>query len=309
MVTSETTGGAAPVDLNRLEAGFKTCRKATKAAFADYTWVLGNLSGDSRNRVWTLGAFLARALELLDTNVAPLARKQEWSEWREQLTDAFRGRGCSDDLYALAQVAHELQIAREYFFDIQAGVELAIRCKKFEAFDQWHQMGTRIGGSAVLALAPILGLEKSGYESAALACGEAIFLTQLLDAMGNNHHNILQFAPRMIARKCNVHLEALNPKRPGIEFIRFVRTLVARTEPFFNKGGKLVEYLDFDGKRVMKSLIAVNWDLLIHIKHSPEAIMQQRHQLTHGELLGFRLKHLLGTEGKVSVIPDGHPHH
>ncbi len=293
-----------------LSESYAACEKRTRKYLNDYRWVLSNLPRDQRQKVFALTAFLTRAIELLDTQVSPIARREEWGEWRDQVRDAFRGKDCDQELLALSEVVETLKIPREYFFDVQAGVELGIRCKKFEAFDQWMQMASRIGGSMMLALTHVLETEKSGCEESAMAAGEAMFLVHLTDEMGNGYHNLMQFAPRMLARNCNVHLEAENPKKPTVEFGRFIRMLLSRIEPKFETGGKLVNFMSFDGKRVVRSLIAIHWQMFVKMKQHPEYVLQHRHQVSPKEMLKLRFKHLMGLEGQVPVIHEGtHNHH
>ncbi len=285
------------------------CDQLTRKHFRDYRWVVGNLPREQRDQVFALTAYLTRALELMDSQVSAIARRDEWQEWRDQVRDGLRNNFRLPELPAIVDAVNRLEIPREYLFDVQAGVELAIRCKKFEAFDQWMQMASRIGGSMMLAMVHVLGFEKPGFEEAAMACGEAFFLVQLMDEMGNGFHNLMLYAPRMIARNCNVHLEGINPKNPGVEYARFIRSLTARIEPKFEQGGKLVNFMSFDGKRVIRSLVAIHWQMFVKMKQHPEFVLQRRHQLSAKEMLQLRFKHLMGLEGHVPVIHEGSSNH
>lgn len=299
----------APTHIVSLDASYKKCAEISREWFSEYRWTVGNLPRENRKYVFALTAYLARALELMNSQVSPIARREEWSGWRDEVRDGFRQKFNSPDMPAIIDTFEKFEISREFLFDIQGGVELAIRCKKLEAFDQWMQMASRIGGSIMLSMVPVLGFEKEGYEEAALACGDALFLTQLMDEMGNGHQNLMLYAPRNMARQCDVQLEAINPKNPGIEFSRFIRLLISRIEPRFEEGGKLIKYLSFDGKRVLRSMIAVHWQMLVKMKHFPERILQDRHQLTRKEMFHLRFKHLMGLEGRVPVIEEGTDDH
>jgi len=287
-----------------LDDSYKYCRKSSRKYFSNYFWTVGNISREQRRHVHALTAYLTKALDLMDSQISPIARHEEWTEWRDQLRDGLRGKFHSPEMPAVADTVEKFHISREFLFDIQSGVELAIRCKKFEAFDQWMQMASRIGGSMMLSLVPVLGYEKEDYEQAALACGEAIFLTQLMDEMGNGHQNLMLYAPRMLARKCNMHLDAINPKKPPIEFCRLIRTLISRIEPRYQDAGELVKYLSFDGKRVIRSLLAIHWQMLVKMKHFPELILQDRHQLSGKEMFQLHFKHLMGLEGRIPVFDE-----
>lgn len=287
-----------------LDESYTLCRKIAREKFSEFSWTIGNLPKDQCRHIYAIMAFLAKAMELQDINVSPVARRKEWQEWSESVRDAFRDRETEPELVALVDTIEQFEISREYLFDVLAGVDLALRCKNFEAFDQWLQLGSRIGGSIMLSAMPVLGFEEKGYEEAALACGEAIYLTQLIDEMGTGFHKVMHYAPRVDARKYGVNLEAINPKEPGKEFNRFIRRLVSRIEPLFEEGGKLIPYLSFDGKRVMRTLISIHWTLLMKMKVDPEGVLQNAHQLTKKDLLKFRFKHLMGWEGGVPYLEE-----
>jgi hypothetical protein len=55
--------------------------------------------------------------------------------------------------------------------------------------------------------------------------------------------------------------------------------------------------LTFDGQRVLKSLLAVHWELLNRAKENPGKLTTQALELNRRDIGRFRLKQLLGTEG------------
>ncbi len=292
-----------------LDESYRLCRKIARQSFSKHSWLVSNLPRDRKRHVHALAAFLSRAIELLDVQVSAKVRREEWSLWRDELRDALRGKDCKPELVALVDTVEQFEISREYLFDIQAGVEMGIRCQKIDAFDQWMQLGSRIGGSFLLASVPIVGFDEPGYETAAMACGEAVFLTQLIDEMGSGIQKVMHYAPRLEAEKYGVELDALNPRDPGKPFCRFVRRLVSKVEPLYADGGKLVKYLSFDGKRVFRSVVAMHWQLLMKMKGEPEGVLQNKHQLTRKDVIGLQMKHLMGLEGGVPALEDADADH
>ena len=93
--------------------------------------------------------------------------------------------------------------------------------------------------------------------------------------------------------------------------IRLIRLQVARIEQLFYEGGPLLNYLALDGRRILKTIVSVSWNMLMKIKQDPAKVLLASQELSPAERFRFRLKHLMGLEGGVVVLPADadHDHH
>jgi phytoene/squalene synthetase len=230
---------------------------------------------------------------------------------REDFRNNFMEEESTDQFPALLDTMQRFSIPQQYLHDIVAAADMCGRIERFTSFDQWLQLGCRLGGGTLLSLLPIVGIEKPEHEQSAIQCGQAIYLTHLLADITDEIQKLEYFLPAEDVDEFQVNLAKHNPAKPTREMSRLIRLQVSRIEKLFQGGGLVVNHLNLDGQRVMRTVVSVYWNLLMKIKLEPEKFLTGQGNLTRREQLWFKLKHLMGLEGGVSVLPDPseHEHH
>jgi phytoene/squalene synthetase len=282
------------------EYGLASCRRQVwRSPLRPWVWLVRNLPREKQDHLAAVFGLAVRAGRLLDMRVSRQVRKDQWADLRDELRDAFRSAtpAVAPEIAAVAHVARVWRIPIEYFFDHLAGIEMGIRYHRFEAFDQWRQFGCRVGGSLVLISAPIVGLVRTGYESAALALGQAVHLTSVLASCGTNCHRLISVLPAVDAFKCDVRLDEIDPDRPPAGWTQLVDLEIERIEAMYREGAELLNYLDFDGRRVVQSLLSACQWIVDRIRMAPEALLKSAVELPQGRWRLLQLRHFLGTEG------------
>ncbi len=293
-----------------VEKGYKNARAKSKRFFKSQLWMANNLPGQQRRAVNTLLSHLVQCIDFLDlesTNRLPL---EVWSEIREDVSDAFLGKCTTPDLAALADACITFKVPKQFLFDPLEAADTWIRNRGFETWEELKTFSCRFGGSFVCGLVPVLGYVKPDYEIPALRCGQAILLTQLLASCVTNFKQNKNFFAVEDLEDCEVELHRVKMRQPSKTFTFLVRLYCSRIEKMFYEGGQLINYLDYDGIRTMKSLLAYHWKMLVKMRAEPELVLADESVLTNRELLGLRSKHLLGMEGNIPILPDqDHDHH
>ena len=292
-----------------LEESYQLCEQVSRKRFADQRWMIGNLPRDKKGHVRAVMALAARSEKLCDIHIGRAARLDLLDDLREDIRNNFMEEESTDQFPALLDTMRRHKIPQQYMHDIVSAADLCVRTERFTSFDQWLQLGCRLGGGTILSLIPIVGAEKSDYEQAAISCGQAIYLTHLLSDIADEIQKLEYFMPTEDLKEFEVDLQKHNPAKPDKAMVRLMRFQVKRIEKLFEDGGHLINYLNLDGQRVMKTVISVYWNLLMKIKSEPETVLLEQAKLSRGENLRFKLKHLLGLEGGVSVIPSDDHHH
>ena len=297
------------LDSHAIERGYKNCRTAVNKFFKGQTWPASNLPRAERRAINTILFGLMRTIDLFDLESVSGLSLDVWHEIRDDLSDAFRDQCSSVELAALVDASRRFEIPKEYLFDPLRGADLWIRNHQFETFEELEAFCSFVGGSTMAAAAPVLGLVKPDHEIPAIQCGKAIMLTQILaTCIDDMKHNKVFFA-REDLEDCEVDIPRLKLRRPSKSFRFLVRRYVARTEQLFQEGGQFVNYLDYDGKRSLKSLLAVNWKMLTKMKIEPECIFSPDGVLTRGERLSLKSRHLLGMENRLPFVHEEEAHH
>lgn len=250
-----------------------------------------------------------RTIDLLDLESASALPLDVWHEVRDELSDAFRDKCSTVELAALVHTVRKFSIPKQYLFDPLRGADLWIRNRKFETFEELEAFCSFVGGSALTSTMPILGVIQPDYELASLECGKAIMLTQLLANCANDAKLNRFFLAEEDFVDCGVDKTQMKLRRGDKSFRFLVRLYVARIEKMLMNCKQLVQHLDFDGTRTLKSLLAMHWQMLLKMQHVPECILSEEGVLTGRELLILKSRHLMGMEKELAICEDEPAHH
>lgn len=300
-----------PIELNSssIERGYKSCHGAVKKFFKGRLWPTMNLPGVQRQALDTILFNLMRTIDLLDLESADGRSLDVWFEVRDDLSDAFRDKCSSVEVAALVDASRLFEIPKQFLFDPLRGADLWIRDQKFNSFEELESFCSFVGGSTLASAMPILGVIKPNYEVEAIECGKAIMLTQLLANCVNDIKRNKFFLAQEDLEDCEVDIPRLKLRRPSKSFRFLVRLYVSRIEKMFYNARHLGQYLDFDGKRTLNSVLAVNWQTLLKMQVDPERVLAERGVLTNREHLLLKSRHLLGIKKILPIFVDEDEHH
>ncbi|MDG2013366.1 MAG: squalene/phytoene synthase family protein [Pirellulaceae bacterium] len=291
-----------------LAESYQLCRERVRHRLGDWIWTTGNVDGETRNHLYALTALTVRTEKLCDIHLARAAREEMLEDLREDFRNNFMEEESTDQFPALLDTMNRYPIPQQYFHDIVAAADMCIRIDQFSNFDQWLQMGCRLGGGTLLSAVPILGFEKPGFEDAAIKLGQAIYLTRLLNDIADEIQKLEFFLPREDLVTFQVDLKHHNPSRPDPAMLALLDCMVERIERLYHEGGELLDYMALDGRRVLTTVVAVSWSLLLKIKRDPKSVLLAPAELSASDRWRFRLKHILGLEDAVEVLNAGSGH-
>ncbi len=294
---------------DRVQPGYKNCRTTVKKFFKDYLFVGGNLPGEKQRGLDPLLTHLIKAIDMLDLESDNGQSLEVWTEIRDELHESLSGYPQSAEQAALADVTIKHEIPETFLFDVLDGADHWIRNRKFETYDELLEFAAQTGGATMAACVPVLGFEKPGYETAAVRCGQAIMLTQLLANCATSAKQNRNLLPVADLDECEVVLHRMKLRQGGDSIKHLVRLMCFRIEKLFYEAGKLVPHMDFDGARTVKSLLGIHWLMLVKMRREPELALAEEGVLSRGDMFKLKTKHLLGLEGNIPVIPEDHGHH
>ena len=298
------------VDATTLEQGNRMCSAAVKRSMSDFLWIIKNLPREQQGAVQALLSHLIRTADYLDLESSNGLPLDVWCEFRDDLSEAFLDSYASADLVPLVDACRKYDVPKQYLFDMLDGVDGWIRQRGFQTYDELEVFAYRFGGSAMTAMVPIVGYEKEGYEEAAVAAGQAIFLTRILANMVADFKVNKHFIAKADIEETGLSISRMKVRKVCPSLKHLVRLYGSRIEKLMYKGGHLYEYLDFDARRCFKSLMAVHWSMLMKMRLNPESVLDQEGVLSRRELFGMKTRHVMGTETDLPIIPQGgHGHH
>lgn len=289
--------------------GFKNSRSAVRSMFQEAMWVTNNLPREKRRELDAVGSHLVRCMDLLDLESTEGLPLDVWKEIRDELSDSLCGKAQTPEHVALAHVVERHQIPKQFIFDMANGADYWIRFRRFDTWEQLDTFASNIGGGAMAAACSVLGIEKPGYEVPAIHCGKAIFLTQRLANCVADLKANRNFLAEEDLDRFNVDVHRIKMKQEFPELKQFVRFTVSRLEKLFAEGSKLTSHLEFGASRSVTSLLCMHWRMLTRMRIDPESIYNPQGVLTRRDMLGLKSRHLLGTEGGISIFADNDSGH
>jgi phytoene synthase len=288
-----------------LEQSYQIARQRALQALHDYRWAVSNISRNDQRHLFAVLALSVRTAELCNLHIGRPARQHLLDDLREDMRNNFMEEESSDQFPALLDTMRRFEIPQQFLHDIVSAADYCLRHNRFDSFDEWLQFGYRMGGATILAASQVFGIHHREHELPAIACGQAICLTSLLDHAGREIQTLQFFMPADLVGELGVDLAQHNPLQPDPAMLQLVRLLVSRIEKLYWQGGPLIRHLDLDGQRTMKSLISLFWDRLMQIKSDPAQALRVGRSKAEGPPWRFRVLHWMGLEGKSPVLSEG----
>ena len=309
--TPQDTTEYLQIDSQVLDLGYKSCKASAKHFFGPYMWMISNMTGHHRRGMDAVLAHLARVssfLELLSSDGLPL---ETWADYRSEISQALAGQCRKSELAALADTVNRFQIPRQFIFDPINAADSRIRNKDFKTFDQFSAFTSQLGGSPMAAFMQIFEIEgdPKRWQSLAIRGGQAALQAQLLSTFVQDLQQGQMFIPQCELSACQVDLETVRAGEADKSFRHFCRVQASRIEAKLEGLGQLVPDVEFDGQRVLTSLLAYFCNLLFKIKSDPASLFEPEGPLSKREMFKYKAKHWMGLQGKVACIPDEEHHH
>ena len=297
-------------DLERLiEQGYRDCQLLVKKRFGKLRWIISNLPSDHQRQLAPILSHLIRILDLFSLESADGRPLDIWNETRFELNEALLGTSQDAELMALADIASRYQIPHQFLFDPYFGCDVWIRQHQFPTFTELDSFLAQVGGSFMISATPVLGVTKLGFEEVAMDCGKAVLLTALLaNFVADARLNHVFLAVEDL-KTCDIDIQRIKVRKTCPTLKHLVRLYCWRIEKLLEKGGGLLNFLDFDGRRSMTSLLSLVCKIKSKLQMQPDSILSEEGVLTPRELFKLRARHLLGLEEEIPFVGEDPQHH
>src|SRR5262249_39319922 len=139
------------------------------------------LPRDRMRAMCVLYAFMRVTDDLGDSDQPAPMRKAELSRWREDLVRSVEtGESSHPVLPAVVDVSRSYKIPVQYLLDVIAGVEMDLEPVCFETFEGLADYCYHVAGAVGLACIHLWGFHDERARAAAVDCGTAFQLTNIL---------------------------------------------------------------------------------------------------------------------------------
>lgn len=278
-----------------LERSYSHCRRAARRAASSFYLSFFLLPPAKRQAMYALYAFLRHTDDLGDSGLPVEQRREQLSQWREQLYSALSGR-CDGPVFpALADTVARYQIPPEYLLDAIEGVQMDLEQCRYETFDQLKHYCHRVASVVGLACIHIWGFHSDDALHPARQCGLAFQLTNILRDINEDAHRNRIYVPREDLQRFGCCEESFLAGRCDDCFRQLMRFEVQRTEQIYDDALPLLDMLSREGKRTLSVMMGTYRQLLVEVKRRDGDLFSRPVRLSRWQKLRIAISGALRT--------------
>jgi phytoene synthase len=242
------------------------CKQKAAQSGSSFTISFIFLPKDQRDAMTALYAFCREVDDVVDEctdyNVAQL--KLNW--WKAEMENLYAGKPQHPVSFALVPVIKQYHLAQEHFSEIIDGMEMDIKCNRYEDFKQLQLYCYRVASCVGLLAAQIFGFSDRKTLKYAHDLGMAFQLTNIVRDVGEDARRGRIYLPLDELRKAKVTEDDILKGRETIEVKELLNYQIERAESFYDKALHELPAKDAKQQRAGLMMAAIYRTLLREIQ-------------------------------------------
>ncbi len=290
------------------DRGAKACVRETKQHYGQWIWAFRNLPKEQFQAVCGLATLLHLGEQAIAERKDVSKTEAPCDLLREDLSDAFAGRYVSPVFYYLTEMIGHYRIPKQFVFEPLEALDRLWRFGQPANESELMATATRLGGALIRQLVHILGIEKPGFEQAALKTGQGLTLIWWLLHMADDIRSGRTRLAESDFTACGLKPAKVLWPEPVPELNQFVRMYAQRIDQLLVAGSGLYDHLNYDGQRVLRSLLGIGWKALSAARLEPSRLRDSQGAFSDKDLFALKARHFLGLDAPLPFGSD-EPHH
>lgn len=273
-------------DAAALESSYRYCHALTRRTAKNFYYSFLTLPTDRFRAMCVLYAFMRITDDLGDNDQPAPLRAQALAEWRTQFLEAVRGTPTNHPaLPAVADLVARYKIPVEHLLAVITGVEMDLGPVAIDTFEQLSRYCYHVAGAVGLACIHVWGFHDDRAIAAAIDCGTALQLTNILRDIREDAALGRVYIPREDLEQFNCTAEDLATGIPDERFTRLMQFETARAREYYARAAVLFDYLDPPGKPILDTMLRIYGGLLDEIERRQFDVFSRRVSLSHSRKL------------------------
>lgn len=307
-LASEPTNLATVALTPALEQSYRHCRALARSTARNFYYSFLALPRDQFRAMCVLYAFMRVTDDLGDDDTPGVDRAAALERWRTELLFAWNSGQCQHPvLPAVIDMLRRYKVPLQYLLDVITGCEMDVEQVQFDNFGQLRDYCYLVAGAVGLACIHIWGYHDPRAEPAAVDCGTAFQLTNILRDLAEDAARGRMYLPADdLARFELTNLDLASGRRDD-RFARLMEFEVARAREHYARARVLSEYLDPPGQPIFETMIRIYGGLLDEIERRRYDVFSRRVELSRTRKLCIAgrviLKHKLRSLARVGGSP------
>jgi phytoene synthase len=262
------------------------CRALAKRTARNFYYSFLTLPRDRLRAMCVVYSFMRVTDDLGDSDEPQTIREAALREWRESVSRACQTSQCDHPvLPALVDVIGRYRIPVEYLFDVITGVEMDLKPVAFETFDRLTDYCYHVAGAVGLACIHLWGFHDERALAAAVDCGTAFQITNILRDLREDASRGRVYLPQEDLLRFELTADDLAEGRRDARFERLMQFEVARAREYYTRAQPLYDYLDPPGKPILETMLRIYGGLLDEIERRRYDVFTRRIELSCGRKL------------------------
>lgn len=266
-----------------LELAYEACRIITRREAKNFYYAFLTLPAAKRRAIYAAYAFCRHCDDSVDESTSTEAKMTALADLQSDLEHTYSGGASSPVFLALADVAKQYDIPRDYFREVIVGVESDLVKDRFENFDELREYCYRVASVVGLICLQIFGYENDDAKRYAVDLGLAMQLTNIIRDVREDLEMGRVYLPQDEMARFGYSEEDLRNGVRNQAFLDLMRFQSQRAREYFDRGFKLLPYLSRRSRACPAVLGALYSKVLDRIEASDYDVLESRVSLSKAE--------------------------
>ncbi|MEW6544397.1 MAG: presqualene diphosphate synthase HpnD [Nitrospirota bacterium] len=227
------------------------CTAVTKQSGSNFYYSFLFMPRARREAMYTIYAFCREVDSAVDDPPPGSDPQAQLRRWREELTAVYEGAPRDPVAISLAEHVRRLDIPKEYFLELIAGVEMDLAKTRYRTFDELYLYCYRVASVVGLMCLKVFGTTSPLARDYAVNLGLAFQLTNILRDLGTDADRGRIYLPQEDLTRFGYREEDLLARTTSPPFVELMRFECDRARQFYRKAREAVERLPAHDRRAL----------------------------------------------------------
>jgi len=260
-----------------LAVDHEACAALLRKSGSSFALPIRLLPAEKRRGTTALYAFCRRADDIVDDAADAAVARPALEAFAGDLDDALAGADAADPVIrAVVDTVRRFAVPPETLHEILAGVRMDLDRSTYDTFAELDRYCRGVAGAVGLAAIHVWGFRSPRAVPAALACGLAFQLTNILRDIPEDLGRGRIYLPGEDFRECGCTPDDLAAGRIGAGFDRLATRVVARAAAAYREAEPLDRLLSTDGRPVFRAMMGVYSAIFAAVRRAGTGIFTAR---------------------------------
>lgn len=300
--------------MQSLSQSYDYCHELTRRTAHNFRFSFRTLPTEKRRAMEALYAFNRITDDLGDDEHVPIElRVTQLATWRESVrtmlgteieppavglakTSEVGTLGSHPALMAIGDTVHNYRIPHKFLMAVIDGVEMDLQSVPIATFSDLQRYCYHVAGAVGLCCIHIWGFHDDRAIPLAIDCGLALQLTNILRDIAEDATAGRVYLPDEDLQKFNYSRPELQAHVFDQRFESLMRFQTERAKSFYERAELLFEYLQPEGRKILRAMIDIYGGLLKEIERRNFDVFSDRVSLPKWKKLWFATRAFLWTK-------------